>query len=134
LCPLYGRAQNQFNRGAVNKYLGYGVGTDILKKYNNMVLPVTTNAYISAAITIGMGRLVKAIVDPAVPPALPTQTYVYAPSENLGGVVGPDNDVANNIGMTTNTNATSDELIADHLPRKLTGSYLVVYSDIIRNP
>lgn len=134
LCPLYGRAQNQFNRGAVNKYLGYGVGTDILKKYNNMVIPVTTNAYISAAITIGMGRLVKAIVDPAVPPALPTQTYVYAPSENLGGVVGPDNDVVNNIGMTTNTNATSDELIADHLPRKLTGSYLVVYSDIIRNP
>tara|TARA_R110000803_G_scaffold109_1_gene326 strand:+ start:44 stop:3739 length:3696 start_codon:yes stop_codon:yes gene_type:complete len=125
LCPLYGREQNQFNRAAVNKYLGYGTGTDILKKATNMVYPVTTNAYISGAITIGLSRLVKPIVTANESPAPPTITHVTSPAENLGGTIS---------GESVNTNASSDELVAINLPRKLDGSYLTVLSDIIRNP
>ena len=124
LLPKYGRSQNQFNRGNANKYLGFGEGTNILKKYENMVSPFTTEAYISAAISIGLSRQTKAVVV-EVEGADPDVTYVFAPAENLGGTIS---------GVTVNTNATSDELVALNLPRKLDGSYLVVYSNIVRAP
>lgn len=126
LLPKYGRPQNQFNRGNANKYLGFGEGTNVLKKYENFVSPFTTDAYISAAITIGLSRVGRAIVTPNEDTTKdPTLTFVYAPAENLGGTIDK---------ITVNTNATSDELVALNLPRKLDGSYLVVYSNIIRAP
>jgi len=121
LLPKYGRPQNQFNRGNANKYLGFGSGTNVLKKMENFVSPFTTNAYVSAAITIGLSRLTKPTpIDGSITP-----DWIFAPAENLGGTIS---------AVAVNTNATSDELVALNLPRKLDGSYLVVYSNIVRAP
>ena len=51
-------------------------------------------------------------------------TYEIVPSANLGQMASIQGE----------TNAVSDILIAANLPRKLDFPYLVVYSDIVRNP
>ncbi len=105
LIPFTGVRQNQFNRGNYNLYLGNKV--DYSYKYNNMVLPFTTNAYISGSDALSMSRNAKG-----------------QQMENLGAVVQ---------NQSTFVNAESDELIALNLPSKLDYPYLVVYSNIVRN-
>lgn len=105
LIPFTGFRQNQFNRGNYNSVLG----ADVLysQKYNNMVKPFTTNAYISGADQLSIVKNAKG-----------------QQMENLGAT-------ATNEG--TYINAESDSLIATNLPSKLDYPYLVVYSDIVRN-
>tara|TARA_R110000765_G_scaffold426720_1_gene543704 strand:- start:6604 stop:9894 length:3291 start_codon:yes stop_codon:yes gene_type:complete len=119
ICPFYGEPQNQFNRSNHNKYLGFGEEVDILIKFENMVKPFTTNAYISSAEQISFGQMMSISKTTANPPVL---EYSLAPCENLGGCM---------IKPST-TNATSDELLATRMPSKLDYPYLVVYSDIVR--
>jgi hypothetical protein len=105
LIPFTGFRQNQFNRGNYNSVLGNNV--NFSDKYNNMVKPFTTNAYISGADQLSIVKNAKG-----------------QQMENLGAT-------ATNEG--TYVNAESDELIALNLPSKLDYPYLVVYSDIVRN-
>ena len=109
LLPFYGRPQNEFNRGNISSSLGLNV--PINQKYQNMVLPLTTNSYISGAVNLPM-----------------TKSFAEGGTalEVIGGGVARITQ--------TNTNAESDELQAINLPSKLDYPYLVVYSDIIRNP
>ena len=106
LMPFFGKAQNEFNRSNYNKFLGL-TGNNLLDKQNNMVLPLTTNSYISAAINPGV---VVNITD--------------NPMENLGVIIPTE---------TAITNGESDELIATNLPKKLDFPYLVVYSNLVEN-
>ncbi len=105
LLPFTGGRQTQFNRSNYNSFIGNNV--PFSKKYNNMVKPFTTNAYISGADSISM---VKNVKDQQM--------------ENLGAVA---------LNQGTYINAESDELIARNLPSKLDYPYLIVYSDIVRN-
>ena len=105
LVPFTGFRQNQFNRGNYNSVLGADVMYS--QKYNNMVKPFTTNAYISGADQLSIVKNAKG-----------------QQMENLGAT-------ATNEG--TYINAESDSLIAINLPSKLDYPYLVVYSDIVRN-
>jgi hypothetical protein len=120
LMPLLGAPQNQFNRGNYNRYLGLSSRINARLKYLNMVKPFTTNAYISSAEQIGFAQTHTAVYDGQL-----ATKYVWTPvpAENLGSAMG-----------AASTNATSDELIAVNLPKKLAYPYLVVYSDIVANP
>jgi len=105
LIPFAGKLQNEFNRTSHNSALGKSVST--LSKTNAMVKPLTTNGYISGA-------------------------------DQLGIVVNDHNQPMGNLGTApslapVNTNSVSDELVAINVPSKLNFSYLVVYSDIVRN-
>lgn len=105
LLPFDGGIQNEFNRTSYNRALGKTIASVL--KQRGMVKPFTTNAYISGA-------------------------------DQLGVVLNDNNDPMGNLGttpseQTVNTNAVSDELVAVGVPSKLNFSYLVVYSDIVRN-
>lgn len=105
LIPYIGTNQAQFNRGTYNKFLG--TEGSFVQKYNTMVFPMTTNAYISAADQLSM--------------VTNARNQVMA---NLGG---------NATGQSVFINAESDSLIAVNLPAKLDYSYLIVYSNIVQN-
>ena len=105
LIPYIGTNQAQFNRGTYNKFLG--TDSSFVQKYNTMVFPMTTNAYISAADQLSMVTNAK--------------NQVMA---NLGG---------NASGQSVFINGESDSLIAVNLPAKLDYSYLIVYSNIVQN-
>jgi hypothetical protein len=116
--PEYGFSQNQFNRGNYNKYLGTADRISVFQKENNMVRPFTTNAYISSAEMIALAQM------SGIQKSGTTTIDIIIPSAKLGGVVRKQ----------ATTNAVSDILIAQNLPKKLSYPYLVVYTDIIRNP
>ncbi len=118
LVPFYGQAQCQFNRGNYNKYIGRDTTISVLDKFQNMVKPFTTNAYISSAEAISLAQQLAIIRT-----ANDTIVDIVVPSAKIGGI----------IDKQTTTNATSDLLIAQNMPRKLSYPYLVVYTDIIRN-
>ena len=124
LFPVYGLVQNNFNRGNYNKAIGY-VNNPLLNKQRNIVMPITTNAYISSAVDIAQAKLSKNVVTVAGDGSQTVTSVVFAPSENLG---------ASQPNNPSNTNAISDELQAINLPAKLDYPYLVLYSDIVRNP
>ena len=105
LLPLAGQRQIQFNRGNFNTQLGLNV--DMSSKFNNMIKPFTTNAYVSGADQLGL-----------------VENDNLENMENLG---------CTPTLASVNTNAESDELIAIDLPQKLDYAYLVVYSNIVRN-
>lgn len=109
LIPFFGLPQNEFNRGNISRSLG--LDATLSTKLNNMVLPLTTNAYISGAVNLPM-----------------TKSFAEGGTalEVIGGGVARRTQ--------TNTNAESDQLQAINLPAKLDYPYLVVYSDIVRNP
>ena len=120
LMPEYGLPGNEFNRGNYNRYLGFD-SVDLFDKQLNMVKPFTTNAYISASIIISMvqGIAVKASDAPTS-----GASEGPVPAGNMGGL----------IASQSITNADSDLLIAIAMPQKLDYPYLVVYTDIVRNP
>ncbi len=121
LLPIWGLGNNEFNRGNYNKYLG-SVSIDPYDKYLNMVKPFTTNAYISAAIIIS---LVQGIAVKSTESGVPaTAAEGPVPTANLGAL----------ITKQSMTNADSDILVAVGMPQKLDYPYLVVYTDIVRNP
>ena len=100
-----GTNQAQFNRGTYNQFLG--TDSSFVQKYNTMVFPMTTNAYISAADQLSM--------------VTNSSEQIMA---NLGG---------NAAGQSVFINGESDSLIAVNLPAKLDYSYLIVYSNIVQN-
>ena len=105
LIPYIGTNQAQFNRGTYNQYLG--TDKSFVQKYNTMVSPVTTNAYISASDQLSMVKN--------------SSEQIMA---NLGGCA---------VGQSVFINGESDSLIAVNLPAKLDYSYLIVYSNIVQN-
>ena len=105
LLPITGQRQIQFNRGNYNAFIGTDV--QMSEKFNNMIKPFTTNAYISGADQLGI------VLNDSL-----------QNMENLGATATL---------APVNTNAESDELTAIDLPTKLDYAYLVVYSDIVRN-
>tara|TARA_R110002073_G_scaffold253583_1_gene416313 strand:- start:6083 stop:9229 length:3147 start_codon:yes stop_codon:yes gene_type:complete len=121
ILPQWGFGNNEFNRGNYNKYLGTN-SIDPFDKQLNMVKPFTTNAYISASIILSLvqGIAVKSTESGA--PASASEGPV--PSANLGAL----------ITKQSMTNADSDILVASGMPQKLDYPYLVVYTDIVRNP
>lgn len=121
LLPQWGFGNNEFNRGNYNKYLGTN-SINPFDKQQNMVKPFTTNAYISAAIVIS---LVQGIAVKSDDPKTPQDASDGpVPTANLGGL----------ITKQSITNADSDILVAAGMPQKLDYPYLVVYTDIVRNP
>ena len=122
LCPVYGKPNNDFNRGSYNEYLGFGEGINVRDKYLNMVKPFTTNAYIDATIAFSLAKLNSRTFDPG--DEFDTEIFELVPSFNLGGM--PDDNVSI-------TNASSDALIARNSADKLAFPYLVVYTNIINN-
>tara|TARA_R110000803_G_scaffold124302_1_gene192097 strand:+ start:2108 stop:5236 length:3129 start_codon:yes stop_codon:yes gene_type:complete len=106
LIPYVGQRQSQFNRGTYNKFLG--TDSDMDYKYNTMVKPFTTNAYISGADQLSM-----------------VQNSSRYQMNNIGACF-PD--------MPVFINAVSDSLVATNLPQKLDYSYLIINSNIVQNP
>jgi hypothetical protein len=111
LLPFFGSSDSLFNRGNYNKFLGST--SNPYSKYQNMVRPLTTNAYVSGAeqlaLVVGWGEDDNSDV-------------ISIPMYNLGG----------SIPIQSQTNATSDTCYASELPSKLDYSYLVLRSDIFR--
>lgn len=118
LMPQYGKVQNEFNRGNYNRFIGDDVRIPAYKKFENMVRPFTTNAYISSSEMISLAQMSG--VEKSSSGAT---TSIMVPSGKLGTTVRKQ----------ASTNATSDLLIGSKLPKKLSYPYLVVYSDIVRN-
>jgi len=104
LLPIFGKQNNIFNRNNYNLYEGYE--KNIVLKQRNMVVPFTTNAFISGSTSIDF-----------------TTNFSNYPMKNLG--VPRD-------GISISATAETDSLIATSLPQKLAYSYLVVYSDILQ--
>ncbi len=104
LLPIFGKQNNIFNRNNYNLYEGYE--KNIILKQRNMVLPFTTNAFISGSTSIDF-----------------TTNFQNMPMKNLG--------IPRN-GVSISATAETDSLIATSLPQKLAYSYLVVYSDILQ--
>ena len=105
LLPYVGQRQSAFNRGTFGQYLG--TDNTFVNKYNTMVAPVTTNAYISGADQLSMVKNAKDDV-----------------MANLGATA---------FSQSVFINAVSDDLVAVNLPSKLDYSYLIVYSNIVPN-
>ena len=105
LLPYVGQIQSNFNRGSYGRYLG--TSKSFPDKYQTMVKPFTTNAYISGADQLSM--------------VLNAAKYQM---ENLGG---------NSPNQSIFINAQSDSLVALDLPSKLDYAYLIVYSNIVQN-
>tara|TARA_R110000796_G_scaffold123728_2_gene238089 strand:+ start:851 stop:4081 length:3231 start_codon:yes stop_codon:yes gene_type:complete len=104
ILPFHGNSNNEFNRGYHNSHLG--INQLAIDKQDNMVKPFTTNSYVNASIDIA---LVKSS----------TGANMY----NLGSC----------LDIESNTNASSDLLLGENLPRKLDYPYLVVYSNLVDN-
>tara|TARA_R110002096_G_scaffold248690_1_gene441090 strand:+ start:5072 stop:8263 length:3192 start_codon:yes stop_codon:yes gene_type:complete len=105
LLPYVGQRQSAFNRGTFGQYLGKD--QTFVNKYNTMVAPVTTNAYISGADQLSI-----------------VENNARQQMSNLGGTA---------FNQSVFINAVSDDLIAVNLPSKLDYSYLIVYSNIVPN-
>tara|TARA_R100000541_G_scaffold1381_1_gene6029 strand:- start:3096 stop:7076 length:3981 start_codon:yes stop_codon:yes gene_type:complete len=103
LIPFVGKQNSIFNRENYNRFIGYG--ESLSNKYQNMVKPATTNAYISGNLALGF-----------------TQNYWGSPMENLGAV---------SVQIPAKTEAVSDAIIANKIAKKMSYPYLVVHSDII---
>jgi len=103
LVPFTGEQNSIFNRENYNRYIGYN--QSLSDKYQNMVKPATTNAYVSGNLALGF-----------------TQNYWGNPMENLGGV---------NLQIPAKTQAVSDSIIASKIAKKMSYPYLVVHSDIV---
>lgn len=134
LVPVFGTAQAQFNRANYNGYLGFSDGIDIYKKFNNMVKPFTTNAYISSTLMLAFSRIISFTDIPIKqgnPATFPDpyeagkKYFSPVPAFNLG--VLPPNTEAN-------VQAESDSLIAAGLPKKLSYPYLVVRTNLVLSP
>ena len=129
LIPYFGTSNAQFNRANYNQYLGFRNGINPYLKYNNMVKPFTTNAFISATVMMGLARLMAFSDIPTGTPAnpfIPTDSmFSPVPAENLGAIQ-PE--------QTADVQGESDELIALNLPKKLSYPYLVVRTNLILNP
>lgn len=121
LMPEYGLPDNEFNRGNYNRFLGF-TNINLLDKQENMVKPFTTNAYISASIIISMAQGIAVKASDAT--GTDVQSEGPVPSANMGAL----------IARQATTNASSDLLIGVGIPQKLDYPYLVVYTDIVRNP
>ncbi len=119
LMPIFGMTQNDFNRGNFNQYLGTNQPAGL--KLVNMVKPVTTNAYVSAAIIPSLVKGAGWIQDNQNPPNVTSRPLIPMPL--LGGLGD----------YGANTNIESDVLIALRMPQKLDYPYLVVYTDIVRD-
>ena len=104
IVSTWGLQQNEFNKYNATKFVGYPNG--VISKTNNMVYPLTTNAFISSSLMLST-----------------TTNIAQYPMENLAGI-RPNQE---------ETNGDSDKIIALNLPSKLDYSYLVVYSDIVPN-
>ena len=118
LLPRFGLPQNEFNRSNYNRFLGYGESVNAGEVQSNMVKPFTTNAYMSGAEQISFSQMT------AVVKSGTNTTFEIVPAANLG-----QQDFSE-----ASTNAESDILVANQLPRKLDFPYLVVYTDIVQNP
>ncbi len=129
LIPFFGTAQAQFNRANYNEYLGFQDGVDIYKKYNNMVKPFTTNAFVSSTMMMGLSRLMGFTDIPAGTPPTP-----FNPTDKMFSPVPAFNMGAIQPQFEANIQAESDELIASNLPRKLSYPYLVVRTNLIISP
>jgi len=105
LLPLYGQQNSLFNRNTQSKYLGYNVS--LQDKYNNMVKPATTNAFINGALSLNFAE----------------DSY-KTPMENLGAPTWLSPVI---------TIGESDSIIASLIPKKLAYPYLIVHSDIIQS-
>lgn len=130
LLPYFGTSQGQFNRANYNSELGFQDGIDLNKKYNNMVKPFTTNAFISSSLMIAFSRLLGFTDIPLesggqFPDPDQPSFFSPVPAQNLGAL--PPN-------IPANVSGESDELIAKDLPKKLSYPYLVVRSNIVINP
>jgi len=122
LQPVYGRTDNMFNRLNYNNYLGFGDNINIQQKFNNMVKPFTTNAFVDGTISFALSKLLARTFE--AEDINNTPIYELAPSFNLGGMASANEGV---------TNGTSDALVADRLAKKLAYPYLVCYTNIITN-
>ncbi len=120
LIPIFGLQNNEFNRGNYNRFLGFK-NINPYDKQTNMVKPFTTNAYISAAVIPSLAQGIRVKPSDAAATA-PASNPV--PSANLGAL----------IAKQATTDSNSDLLIAYNMPQKLDYPYLVVYTDIVRNP
>ena len=129
LIPFFGTAQAQFNRANYNEYLGFQDGVDIYKKYNNMVKPFTTNAFVSSTMMMGLSRIMGFTDIPAGTPPNP-----FNPTDKMFSPVPAFNMGAIQPQFEANIQAESDELIASNLPRKLSYPYLVVRTNLIISP
>ncbi len=129
LIPFFGTAQAQFNRANYNEYLGFQDGVDIYKKYNNMVKPFTTNAFVSSTMMMGLSRIMGFTDIPAGTPPSP-----FNPTDKMFSPVPAFNMGAIQPQFEANIQAESDELIASNLPRKLSYPYLVVRTNLIISP
>ena len=105
LLPYVGQRQSDFNRGTYGQYLGKT--ETFVDKYNTMVAPLTTNAYMSAADQLSM-----------------VKNNTGQQMSNLG---------ASAFNQPVFIDAVSDDLVAVNLPSKLDYSYLIVYSNIVPN-
>ena len=105
LLPYVGQRQSDFNRGTYSQYLGKN--ESFVNKFNTMVAPFTTNAYISGADQLSM-----------------VKNATGQQMTNLGG---------SSFNQSVFINAVSDDLVAVNLPSKLDYSYLIVYSNIVPN-
>ncbi len=103
IIPFTGEQNSIFNRENYNRYIGYN--QPLSDKYQNMVKPATTNAYVSGNLALGF-----------------TQNYWGSPMENLGAV---------NLQIPAKTEAVSDSIIANKIAKKMSYPYLVVHSDIV---
>ena len=129
LIPFFGTSQAQFNRANYNEYLGFQDGVDVYKKYNNMVKPFTTNAFVSSTMMMGLARIMGFTDIPAGTPPSP-----FVPTDKMFSPVPAFNLGAIQPQFEANIQAESDELIAENLPRKLSYPYLVVRTNLIINP
>ena len=111
LIPIWGKPQNQFNRGNYNQ-----IG-DTTYQYNNRTKPFTTQGYISSADQLSFSQMLSSDVVGS------TYFPKVVPSGNLG--------VAK-LGQAS-VNGSSDLLIAQSLPQKLAYAYLLIYSNIVES-
>ena len=103
LLPISGNFQNVFNR--TNNSQAQGNDVSLLQKTNNIVSPFTTNAYISGADQLSLGKF-----------------YNGLSSGNIGSIANL---------LPVYIECVSDALIATNPPTKLDYPYLTISSDIV---
>ena len=103
LIPFVGKQNTLFNRQTQSQYLGFN--QTITNKYHNMVKPVTTNGFVSGALSLAF-----------------TANSFTTPLENLGAPTWL---------LPQTTEQVSDSIIAVKLPKKLAYPYLVLNSNIV---
>ena len=117
LLPFFGTPQGEFNRGIYNRFLG----TDhhAHDKYTSMVLPFTTNGYVSGSVNV---NAVQSFAGTGAG-ATTADHSPFAPMYNLGVM-----------RRKAFVDQTSDSLAAVKQPAKFDYPYLVIYSNIVPTP